>query len=156
MRHFHSKVLPTVMETTLLPVFQMPCLMSMVHQCSLGCLTPPSRRLSMPHFTQAPPQVSIPACCKTKFGLISLRSIHVPVTCHPKCCASKCVSPSRLVFANFLNVNSRGDSSTACSMTMRDLLDLPVLSSTMLHNQRYIILVIRRYFPLTLLFTCLQ
>ena len=64
--------------------------------------------------------------------------------------------PRYAYFRHYFNANLRGYSSTACSMIMRDLPDLQVLSSIMLRNQRYIILVIRHCFPLTLLFTCLQ
>jgi hypothetical protein len=41
-------------------------------------------------------------------------------------------------------------------MIIRDLRDLQVHSSITLHNRHYIILVIRRCSPLTLLFTCLR
>jgi len=44
----------------------------------------------------------------------------------------------------------------ACSMTIQEHRDLRVLSSIILHSQHYIILVIRRCSPLTLLFTYLQ
>jgi hypothetical protein len=41
------------------------------------------------------------------------------------------------------------------SMIIQEVQDTQVLSSIILHNQHYIILVIRRCFPLTLLFTYL-
>ena len=44
----------------------------------------------------------------------------------------------------------------ACFMTTQEHRDLRVLSFIILHSQHYIMLVIRRYSPLTLLFTCLQ
>jgi len=45
----------------------------------------------------------------------------------------------------------------ACFMTTQEHRDLRVLSFIILHSQHYImLLVIRRYSPLTLLFTCLQ
>jgi len=145
------------MDTMLLSVFQTPYLMSMLHRCSLEDRTPPFHYPSMAHITRALPQVSVITCRCIKLWLTSFRSFHVcPVAHHPKCRANKCVSPSRHIFSYYLKAYPHGYSIMACFMTIRDLRDLQVHSSIILHNRHYIILVIRHCSPLTLLFTCLQ